>query len=244
MGNRAPKFLVYQRRDNYEYIDILRGIWSSDSRLYELIDAISDDERERILTHTFKELWDDLWVVHGSHIHVDGFERAQRKFLASRGKIVGRCGEKRRTSLSTDREQSSREPPWGFPKGKKNDGHGAKESDRICALREFAEETRLPIDSIVLWPLGPISEYYKGNNNKPYCTHYFLAEAPDVLPIRKMATPGCIRADAVSEEAADARWVSYEEAAELLVPRRLSLLKKTSQLLAARYEEFSPLVSR
>lgn len=241
MGNRTPRFLVYQRRDNYEYIDILRGVWSSDSRLYELIDAISDDERSRIMDHTFKQLWDDLWVVHGSHIHVDGFERAQRKFLASRGKILSRCGDDMKRP---SKDRLAREPPWGFPKGKKNDGHGTKESDRICALREFAEETRLPTDTITMWPLGPISEYYKGNNNKPYCTHYFLAEAPDILPIKRMATPGCIRTEAVSEEAADARWVSYEEAAGLLVPRRLSLLRKTTQLLATRYEEFSPLLGR
>lgn len=230
-----PSFLIYQRRDNYEYIDILRGVWNTEERLCELIDAISDEERERLTKYSFRELWDDLWVVHGSDIHVNGFEKAHRKFSRQRSLVIQRCLEPPRRP-----DPRSRLPPWGFPKGKKNEGRGGRESDRVCALREFAEETRLPIGTIKMWDIGPISEHYRGNNNKPYCTHYFLAEVPTALSIKRIKTPGCIRTDAISEEAGDLKWVSFAEAAQYLVPRRLELLRKTVRLLELRYHEMSP----
>lgn len=226
-----PKFLIYQRRDNYEYIDILRGNWNSESRFRELFSALSKEEKQRIREYTFQELWDDLWINHSSHIHSDGFERAQKKYLTIKSRIPEIMDEERIIFNS--------EPPWGFPKGKKMEQR--QETDLECALREFSEETRLPVDEISIWETKPYSEIYKGNNNKSYATHYFLAEAPGEMKITKMQTPQCIRPDAVSEEAADARWMTCSEACLKLVPRRQVILKKIVHLIKTRYNELSPL---
>ena len=232
-GNPAgePKYLIYQRRDNYEYIDILRGTWHSEERFKELFSALSKDEKQRIREYTFSELWDDLWINHESHIHSDGFEKARKKYESIKAKIP--------QIMEASVDTFNCEPPWGFPKGKKQ--YQKHETDLECALREFSEETRLPSDELTVWRVKPYSEVYRGNNHKPYSTYYFLAEVPDEMEVTKIFTPQCIRPDASSEEAADARWVTCSEACLKLAPRRQVILKKIDHLIKTKYAEMSPL---
>ena len=84
------------------------------------------------------------------------------------------------------------------------------------------------------------TEFYKGNNGKPYCTYYFLAENPKMETITRMPTPGCIRSDAVSDEAANAKWMTFEEALAKLVPRRQNILRKVNHLIETAYKIHSP----
>lgn len=227
-----PRYLIYQRRDNYEYMDILRGIWNTEERFKELVSALSTDERERLLSYTFKELWDDLWIVHGSKIHTEGYERARKKYEQIRPRLH---------EILADTTGGEMEPPWGFPKGKKISDGKREEEDTVCALREFQEETRMEIKDIKLWPTLPFVEVYKGNNDKMYSTNYYLAEIPCALDIKKIETPECIRQTALSEESADALWVSIEEACLKLNPRRQIILKKIDRLIRDRYDELTPL---
>lgn len=211
------KFLIYQRRDNYEYIDILRGNWGNEKRLLELFSALSLPEKERIQNYKFDELWDDLWVTSENKIHKDGYAKAKRRFELIKNKIP----EFLKKTANSASEKT--ELQWGFPKGKRNgDGETAKD----CALREFKEETGIFTDDITVLETERLSEFYKGNNGKPYCTHYYLADAKKMYPIKRVPTPGCIRIDAVSDEAEDAKWVTYEEALEYLGERRREILKK------------------
>src|SRR5687767_9291966 len=80
----SPRYLIYQRRDNYEYIDILRGNWNNEERFRALVGALSKEERDRLMSYTFKELWDDLWIIHDSKIHADGYDRAHKKYESIR----------------------------------------------------------------------------------------------------------------------------------------------------------------
>jgi 8-oxo-dGTP pyrophosphatase MutT (NUDIX family) len=181
---------------------------------------LSTEEKVRIRTHTFRELWDDLWIAHGSNIHLDGYERTFKKFELARDKIL----EYIRISPAIAVES----PPWGFPKGKKNE----RETEIECAIREFGEETRLDTSKIrVHEEIPALIESYRGGNLKPYCIHYFIAETDELLPVKKYETEGCIRPYAVSEEAGDARWVTYAEACELLDPRKSLLLGKAIEII-------------
>ncbi len=224
----APKFLIYQRRDNYEYIDILRGNWNNEKRLKELFEALSPAEKQRIRDYTFEELWNDLWVTKENKMYKDGFEKAKKRYEMIKPKISSflQCGP----------QFSTIEPPWGFPKGKKN---GSEEKGKDCALREFAEETGFPTDDIVIWETDHFSEYYKGNNGKPYCTHYYVAEAASLFEVKRISTPNCIRQDAVSDEAEDARWATYEEACLKLGARRQGILKKVLLLIKTSYDKYT-----
>ncbi|GAG32871.1 unnamed protein product, partial [marine sediment metagenome] len=80
-------FLLYQRRDNFEYMDFLRGVWPNEDSLPSLFSAMSVDERKRIREFTFPELWEDLWVEHNSRIFRDGFAKAKRKYELARFSI-------------------------------------------------------------------------------------------------------------------------------------------------------------
>lgn len=235
----SPRYLIYQRRDNYEYIDIIRGNWATISRLIELFSALSSEEKLRIKNHTFRELWDDLWVKHGTNIHLEGFEKARKKFESFSNELE-EILESAKCSFSTPNE-----PQWGFPKGKKNYSPEKKETDQECALREFAEETRLSVENLVLWERGgsniTYNEFYKGNNGKQYCTCYFLAEVSQMDSITRIKTPGCIRQDSVSDEAADARWMNFDEACSKLIPRRQTILKKVNHLIETSYDLYSPI---
>lgn len=250
-----PRYLIYQRRDNYEYIDIIRGNWNNEKRLKELFAALSAEEKDRLSRFSFRELWDDLWVTHGSNMHLEGFEKARKRFESFSNdipKIIEGL-----PAPATFGGDHANEPQWGFPKGKKNvyTQSGRKETDQECALREFGEETRLSTDGIILWgsgcpnvggtaPLRVYAEFYKGNNGKPYCTYYFLAEISKMERITRMKTPGCIRSDAVSDEAANAKWMTFEEALGKLVPRRQNILRKVNHLIETSYEIYSPFCAK
>jgi ADP-ribose pyrophosphatase YjhB (NUDIX family) len=225
-----PKFLIYQRRDNYEYIDILRGNWNNEKRLKELFLALSPAEKKRIREYTFEELWDDLWVTKENAIHHDGFEKAKKRYELIKDKIHEYLDQ-------GGLEFVNSEPPWGFPKGKKNDAD--RETDKECALREFGEETGLPTDEIVIWETNHYAEFYKGNNGKPYCTYYYVAESIKPFPVKRVSNPGCIRQDSVSDEAEDARWVTFEEACLKLSARKQMLLKKVLHLIETSYDKYS-----
>lgn len=227
--NVTPKYLLMQKRDTYEYMDIIRGNWYTEKRLKELIDGISKDEKKRLSTYSFKDLWDDLWITHGNGIHKDGFEKAKYKFHSlSKDQI--------NLLISSSSDEDS-EPPWGFPKGRKNNG----ECEKDCALREFEEETKIRAKNIrVCHNVNPIAEFYKGKDGKNYCTYYFLAEAINIEPIKNMNTGG-IRKSTISEEAGDMKWMTYEEAAQVLSTKRRNILKNIDFTIKTKYKEFSPI---
>lgn len=221
------RFLVYQRRDTYEYIDLLRGIWSSDKKLREMCMLLSAEEKQRLREYDFRALWDDLWTAHGSNIHLEGYDRAQRKYESIREKVLEYISITPPSYLSTPVVG----PPWGFPKGKRNE----REREVDCALREFREETRLSIDTVrILEGVPLLEEQYTARNQKSYHIYYFLAESTEQMPVRKYNTEGCIRPQAVSEEAADARWVTYQEACTLLDGRKSTILSNAIELILLR----------
>ncbi|HMP29101.1 MAG TPA: NUDIX domain-containing protein, partial [Saprospiraceae bacterium] len=224
----TPKFLLMQRRDNYEYMDIIRGNWNTEARLKELFMGLSKQEKDRLQKHSFEKLWDDLWIVHGKGAHKDGFEKAKHKFHSiSKDKLDKLIS----SSLDEDFQ-----PPWGFPKGRKNNG----EMEKVCALREFEEETKIRASCIkICTKVSPIVEFYKGKDFKNYCTYYFLAEATCLEPIKKMATPNGIRQTTVSEEASDVKWLTYEDAENILVNRRRNILKSICNIIKTKYDNIT-----
>lgn len=204
-------FLLYQRRDNFEYMDFIRGIWGSQSQLPSMFSAMSAEERNRIRNYTFEELWDDLWVEHNCRVYRDGFNRARKKYSEIKERIP---------ILIDETISNVRGTPWGFPKGKKN----YRETPYECALREFSEETRLSTTDIYRVREHPFVENFKGSNGKPYATHYFLVQIDDHVAPEKYKTPHCIRESTVSEEASNVEWFTYDEAMNVLSVQRQGIL--------------------
>nr|QBK85495.1 MAG: NUDIX hydrolase [Marseillevirus LCMAC101] len=225
--NDKPVFLLYQRRDNFEYMDFLRGVWVSEGQLPGLFSLMSPDERKRIREYTFQELWNDLWVEHSCRIFRDGFSKAKRKYDSVRDKIP---------ELLDTTTSHIREPPWGFPKGKKN---SFKEESTTCAIREFTEETRIPSDLICVTTTSPFVENFKGSNGKSYSTHYYLAKIGEPVQPQIISTPHCIRKTTISEEAINVKWFTYEESSSLLNSRRQTILRSALDIINRNNDELT-----
>jgi len=181
---------------------------------------MSEDERYRIQNYTFQELWDDLWVLHDCRIYKDGYIKAKKKFDSVKNSIP---------AILNTTTSCIKEPPWGFPKGKKN---GYNEDPLDCAIREFEEETNIKIlsDMKVIQDI-PFTENFKGSNGKAYATHYYLAELPDQREPTPYKTPNCIRKSTISEEASKVEWFTYTECCHHLNPRRQNILKSVLEII-------------
>ena len=214
-----PYYLLYQRRDSFEYMDFMRGTWTCESRLPALFASMTREERTRIRNYTFDELWDDLWVTHNSSIYYDGKEKARRKYDTIKTQIP---------KLIDTTHSYINEPPWGFPKGKKA---RMNESELECARREFEEETRISKDKLNIRRHRPYIENFFGSNSVCYCTHYYVAEMMDKITPTRMDTPECIRESTVSEEASNVEWFTFREALHRVHPRRKEMLRNIHKTL-------------
>lgn len=213
------EFLLYRRRDNFEYIDFLRGMWGNEKQLRAMFLSMNNEERERIRYYTFDELWNDLWVDHTSKVYNEGFMKSKRKYETIKHLIP--------EILDTTNSQI-RGTPWGFPKGKKD---SYNENPIECALREFEEETNIQLTRQNILHFKPYTENFRGSNGKHYSTHYYLAEYNKPVQPNKCQTPQCIREETVSDEASDVKWFKIEDVYTKLNPRRQNIIEKVLEYL-------------
>ena len=174
----APTYLVIRRRDTLGFIDFMRGKYSVYNKDYimNMIKQMTRDEKERLYTLTFKELWGGLWGSDGNM-----FDQYRSEESASREKWTSlMAGVNNKLAFYTlkDLVEESRqyeewdEPEWGFPKGRR-DYH---ESDCECAVREFCEETGYkPSQLNLMYNIAPYEEIFTGSNYKSYKHKYFIA---------------------------------------------------------------------
>ena len=57
------KYLMIRRKDSFGYIDFIRGKYSANNlaQLNILINEMSIEEKQRILTTSFDLLWNEMW---------------------------------------------------------------------------------------------------------------------------------------------------------------------------------------
>ena len=219
------RFLLQQRRDTFEYMDFIRGMWRSEKELPTLFTLMSVEERIRIEHFTFHELWEDLFVDKRSKIYEELYPEAKGRYDSIAHLIP--------TILKTT-ETSILSPPWGFPKGRKNH---FRESEIECAIRETEEETRISHSKIeMISPLRKYSERFQGTNGQLYARHYFLAKVDvESLP-EKIIIENPIRKETISEEAQEVEWLSYEEACKRLNVRRQLMLREALLYIRLRFD--------
>ena len=205
-------FLIQQRRDTFEYAEFMQGLWTTDSDLIRVFSAMTEDERERLRNYTFNELWDDMWVNRTCRMYKEGFTKAKQKYESISDSISSYL-QKTTSSVS--------EPPWSFPKGRKN---SFTEKDYDCAMREAEEETNIPKSTYVLYPTLKFPERFQGSNGVCYSTLYFLCDFGKPTTPEKINTPLCIRKISQSEEVWNLMWVPYKKACKYLGQRHQAIL--------------------
>lgn len=179
------EILLIQRRDSIGYVEILRAKYKLSDLEYikKQIEGITQTERDKLLKHTFQELWIGLWGSNSYETkqYKQEYEQAKLKFDALQ---EGYDLDGHRISFQSLFAQipvTWETPEWGFPKGRRNTG----ESDYACAIREFNEETNLTEKQYkILDNLEPLREEFYGNNGIHYCHIYYLAQISSSVPIQ------------------------------------------------------------
>lgn len=167
----VPYYLLVRRRDSLCYVEFLRGKYKMDKidYIHLLINGMTVEERGRLLTKPFEKLWSDLWNAQNTRQFRTEFENARRNF-----EILKTTGDRNGKTLALYISTATgvfTEAEWGFPKGRR----ALKEKEQECALREFKEETGIPVKCIHILDEPPLIEEYVGTNAIPYKQTYFVA---------------------------------------------------------------------
>ena len=175
---KGIQFLMIRRKDSFGYIDFVRGKYSpyNTYQLQNIINEMSLEEKSRVLTYSFDELWKKMW---GDPSNIQ-FKNEQN--ISSKKMELVKSGiNVTNTLINVDYliEKSDTywvETEWEFPKGRRN----YKEKDLNCALREFEEETGILTSTIeIIENILPFEEIFIGTNHKSYKHKYFLAFMKD-----------------------------------------------------------------
>lgn len=195
--NEKNEYLMICRKKTLGYVDFLRGKYSSALHLMNLVDEMTLQEKHDLLHKTFAELWFDLWGV-----KLDGSTEenicSEKLTMLKTGKFFGTEWIVLEQFIARSGTAWT-EPEWGFPKGRRNN----YESDIMCALREYEEETGYDRkDLCLIKNIMPYEEIFTGSNYKSYKHKYFIAKSTGSTAKQKFQ----------ESEVSDIQWFSYEEA--------------------------------
>lgn len=163
--NSKNQVVLVQRRHSVEYIEIIRGNYNNLEMLCHLCSLITLHEKQFILEHNFREIWDQM---NNNNRYYDKYYRdAHFKFYSNNVKFI--IHDLPNTSLYNETE-------FCLPKGRKKNNN---ETEKCCAVREFREETGILDDITILETV--FMEHFLGTNGKKYSTKYFLAKCDDIV---------------------------------------------------------------
>jgi ADP-ribose pyrophosphatase YjhB (NUDIX family) len=175
------KFLLVQRKHSLGYVDFLRGKYRIDNidGINFLFQHMNHDEINNIKSESFDNLWKNLW-----NNDEEKLNHIQKEYLTAKQKFET-LQNSAEIELNLDFYVNNVEPlykfnEWGFPKGRKSKFENPKD----CAVREFSEETNIPIEKInLIEMIKPIEENLIGTNGIKYRHIYYIAEIKeDFLP--------------------------------------------------------------
>jgi 8-oxo-dGTP pyrophosphatase MutT (NUDIX family) len=176
--SEEPEFLMIRRKDSFGYIDFIRGKYSpyNLAQLNIMIDEMSLDEKQRILTFPFETLWGEMWDDPTIQYKNEEYSSKKKLECLKDGVVYDGTNKLTLKEIVEMSKTKWRETEWEFPKGRRSQ----KEKDLECALREFEEETGIPkTDIIIIENILPFEEIFIGSNHKSYKHKYFLAFMPN-----------------------------------------------------------------
>lgn len=165
--NDDIQFLMVQRKHSLGYMEFMRGRYIIDNieTLVYLVEQMSPVEISDISNKDFDNLWNSLWDLNNIKN-----KNHHREYVQSKQKFY-------QIKLNYPNIFTSIKPlysfnEWGFPKGRRE----SYESDLVCAVREFEEETNLEETNYTLLDkCKSIRENLTGTNGVHYVHNYFLS---------------------------------------------------------------------
>ena len=214
---RTVGVLMVKRKDSMAYMEFIRGKYDLGDQAYidRLIGNMTLPEQKLIVAEEFDTLWTKLWGQ-GRDTHSTEYEISKSKYY-----------QLDRVDLTTRNRSKYSEPEWGFPKGRRMRG----ESDSVCAVREFFEETNIPPEAYTLHENLKFTETFKGTNNIMYRHIYFVAMLKDskIVNLKQKLT------FMQSKEISEVDWKTLSECKSVIRPHyteRLNLMVQVERLIA------------
>jgi hypothetical protein len=202
------EYLMIQRIDTFGYIEFMRGKYSIHNYqfLKNIIDEMTIQEKQNILTNSFDELWVSLWGDY-SGLHYRGEKQlSKNKYLQLKSGVNNGSMQYDLQSLIASSTTQWETAEWGFPKGRRN--HQEKDID--CAFREFTEETGYSKDCLKqIFNVLPYEEIFIGSNLKCYKNKYFLS----YMSSNVHNTCGYQKS-----EVKNMKWLTYDECMQIIRP--------------------------
>ena len=224
-SDEGASYLMIRRKDTLGFVEFIRGKYPIYNKMYlqRLIDEMTLDEKRRLQTQTFSELWTNVWgdYLNAKYQNEETVSCERFNLLKNGVKINRGNGNSHCISLNDLIENSSTrwtEPEWGFPKGRRN----YQEKDMDCALREFAEETGYDASKlIVMQNIIPYEEIFMGSNVKTYKHKYYVAYFP--LSQKTTANQSHVTGSPKFQktEVSKMAWFSFEECMRHIRPYNL-----------------------
>lgn len=165
--NDNIQFLMVQRKNSLGYLEFIRGRYNLDNipSLIHLIEQMTPEEIADVKNKDFDDLWNNLWDSNNIRN-----KNHHKEYIVSKQKFY-------QLKLNHSKVLDTIKPlysfnEWGFPKGRRE----LYESDLVCGIREFEEETTLTEnDYIILEQCKSIRENLTGTNGINYAHNYFLS---------------------------------------------------------------------
>ena len=229
-NNMYPKtkFLMIQRKDTMGFTDFVRGKYPDDENeiakiLPIFLNEMTQQEKQNLLTKSFVDIWQSLWINHESKCYKNEYDLAYKKFEKLN------IPELVKNSNITYKYQE-----FGFPKGRRN----MKETNIACAEREFFEETgydKNNYDFIKNYPT--ILEEFVGTNGIKYRHIYYLVKMKADISPPKIDYKNKIQ----TGEVQNIGWFTYEECMSIIRPYDIAkkkVIRKVYQDLIAMKNEY------
>ena len=215
-GDLTRRVLLVRRRDTVGFVEFVRGNSSERGILPDIVDEMTNSEKELIVCGAPDDIWNALGEYRGkAHKRIKAIRRIGR---LQAGGVLRDAVAKSGTNWT--------EQEWEIPKGRKMVG----ETDCHAACREFEEETRMRSGEYIVLPISPVLEEFTGSDKIRYRHVYYVAIA---------GTPGSAGFDpsdlVQKPEISAVRWVSEAESLSLI--RRTQPTKKHA--LASAYKIIS-----
>jgi len=194
---------MIQRKDSISYIEFLRGKYDLNNPAYilDLLNTCSIEERGRIQSYLFDDLWNTLWF--SGENQKPQTDRMVKEYHKSKGMFEKLQTSKQLFELLDQCHKKYNTPEWEFPKGRRS----TREGNMNCAIREFEEETDLSSDEyILIRNVIPLSEEFTGSNGVRYKHIYYVA-------IYRGSRDLSINTDRYEQysEISDIQWLSIDE---------------------------------
>ena len=166
------KFLMVQRKHSLGYIEFMRGRYNVENinNIKYLLEQMNPAEIQAINSNDFDYLWNMLWNNNPVSTNSIEKKRHYKEYIFSKQKFYELKMNKNKILGTVKPTYNFNE--WGFPKGRREN----YETDIVCAMREFEEETHFnENDYSILDELNMIKENLIGTNGINYKHNYFLA---------------------------------------------------------------------